>query len=280
MLRTGKYDATTGVMRLPLLDALLTVGSEIPLGGADSALTYVSVREATATSHFAHLKGVTAEQTATTGDGVFIAASASHGTAAGHTVPLSIWTYITSSAVAPNGWQDAFGDPLTEALPTTATVNGATHHLLVQAFALAAVAVDLDADDAQGQPTGSMLPLGLDYLETLGPPTATVATGASAWLTGDAAIVSAPGGSTASVHLGLNFPLALSGKTQWLDGALWYEASVEVAEARRQRLGARQRRDDHRAREGRRRLGLVRRAGARHRELSGQLWHECWLGGL
>ncbi len=225
MLRTGKYDATTGVMRLPLLDALLTIGSEIPLGGADSALTYITIREATATSHFAHLKGVTAEQTATTGDGVFIAASASHGTAAGHTVPLSIWTYITSSAVAPNGWQDAFGDPLTEALPTTATINGATHHLLVQAFVLATAAVDLDADDAQGQPTGSVLPLGLDYLETLGPPIATVATDASAWLTGDAAIVSAPGGSTASVHLGLNFPLALSGKTQWLDGALWYEAT-------------------------------------------------------
>src|SRR6185312_13539783 len=37
MLRTGKYDATTGVLRLPLLDALLTIGSEIPLGGADSA---------------------------------------------------------------------------------------------------------------------------------------------------------------------------------------------------------------------------------------------------
>jgi beta-lactamase family protein len=225
LLHAGKYDSTTGIVRLPLLDVLLTVGSQIPLGSDDSALTYVTLRDATAPKHLTHLPVSQPTQTVTTGDGVFVATSTNKGLAAGHTIPLSIWNYITNSAVAPDGWRDTFGDPLTEALPTTATINNTSHHLLVQAFALAAVAIDLDTDDNQGQPIGMVLPLGRDYLETLGPPPVVVPTGTNVWLTGNTAIVDTPGSSNASAHLGMNFPLALSGKAQWLNGALWYETS-------------------------------------------------------
>src|SRR5262249_34102209 len=41
----------------------------------------------------------------------------------------------------------------------------------------------------------------------------------------DLAVVSAPGSSSASVHLGKNFPLTLTGQTRWLNGTLWYSVS-------------------------------------------------------
>ena len=222
LLHSGQFDSATGIVRLPLLDVLLTFGSTIPLGGEGSSITYVSIRSATDPSHLAHLQLAQPTETTETANGIFVSESASKGTAAGHIIPTSIWTYITNSTIAPDGWQDTFGNPLTEALTTTATINNATHHLTVQAFALATVAVDQDDEDADGQPTASVLPLGRDYLETLGPPTVVVPTGTSVWLTGNAAIVDTPGGSAASVHLGQNFPLALSGQSQWLNGALWY----------------------------------------------------------
>jgi Beta-lactamase enzyme family len=225
LLHAGKFDSATGIVRLPLLDVLLTVGSTVPLGGDDSAITYVTIRDATAPNYLTHLQVTQPTQTAETANGIFVGESAHLGTAAGHTVPLSIWSYITNTTIAPDGWHDTFGDPLTEALPTTATMGDSTHHLLVQAFTLATVAVDLDADDDKGQPTGAIVPLGRDYLATLGPPSVVVPTGTSVWLTGNAAILDTPGGSAASVHLGKNFPLALSGQAQWLDGALWYETT-------------------------------------------------------
>jgi hypothetical protein len=230
LLRAGQLDVTTGVVRLPLLDVLLTRGSKIPLGGADSAITYVTLRDATAPAHLAHQpatpSGAYGVAPATTG-GVFVTESVSKGVASGHVIPPAIWNYITSNSGAPGSWQDFFGLPLTEALPTTATINGASHHLLAQAFTLATVVVDLEATPSAGAstvPAGMVASLGRDYLETLGPPAVVMAAGTSGWLTGDTAIVKTPGGSDASAHLGLNFPLALSGKTQWLNGALWYQA--------------------------------------------------------
>jgi len=222
LLHSGQFDSATGIVRLPLLDVLLNFGSTIPLGGDGSSVTYVSIRSATDPSHLAHLQLAQPTETTETANGIFVSESASKGTSAGHIIPTSIWTYITNTTIAPDGWQATFGNPLTEALTTTATVNNTTHHLLVQAFALATVAVDLDDTNANGQPTGSILPLGRDYLETLGPPAVIVPTGTNVWLTGNAAIVDTPGGSAASVHLGQNFPLALSGQAQWLNGALWY----------------------------------------------------------
>lgn len=225
LLHAGAFDSATGVVRLPLIDALLSAGSKIPLGGDDSTLTYVDVRAATAPDKLAHLQIWRPVQSATQENGVFITESTSHGIAYGHTVPLSVWGFITRSDIAPNGWQDAFGEPLTEALPTTATINGASHSLLVQAFALATVVIDQDDLNANDDPTGTILPIGRDYLETLGPPSVIVPSSSNVWLTGNTAMVNAPGSKTASVHLGLNFPLALTGKTQWLNGALWYQAT-------------------------------------------------------
>ncbi|MGE5333737.1 MAG: serine hydrolase [Nitrososphaerota archaeon] len=226
LLHAGTFDSATGIVRLPLLNVLLTIGSKIPLGGSDSAITYVTLRDATAPSHMAHLPVWRPIQSATAGaNGVFIIESTSKGIASGHTIPLTVWNYITDNDVSPDDWHETFGDPLTEALPTTTTINGASHHLLVQAFALATVAIDLDDDDDQGQPTGMVLPLGRDYLQTLGPPSVAVTAGENVWLTGNTAIVTTPGGNSASAHLGANFPLALSGQAQWLNGALWYQAT-------------------------------------------------------
>src|SRR6185437_5338935 len=201
LLHSGQFDSATGIVRLPLLDVLLNFGSTIPLGGDGSSVTYVSIRSATDPSHLAHLQLAQPTETTETANGIFVSESASKGTSAGHIIPTSIWTYITNTTIAPDGWQATFGNPLTEALTTTATINNTTHHLLVQAFALATVAVDLDDTNANGQPTGSILPLGRDYLETLGPPAVVVPTGTNVWLTGNAAIVDTPGGSVASVHL-------------------------------------------------------------------------------
>lgn len=227
LLRSGQIDSATGIVRLPLLTMLLTAGSKISLGGDDSSVTYVTLREATAPSHLAHLQTPQPQQSPgqsiPTEKGVFIVQRASKGTATGHAIPQAIWNYVTDSDVATDGWKDTFGIPLTEALSTTATVSGASHHLLVQAFTLAIVVVDLDQDGDDGQPVASMAPLGRDYLETLGPPAATVPKPSDAWLTGNAAIVSTPGGTDASVHLGKNFPLTLRGQTEWVNGMLWYE---------------------------------------------------------
>lgn len=42
----GVRDTLTGVLRLPLLPALLTAGSPLPLAGAGSSLTYIDLRKA------------------------------------------------------------------------------------------------------------------------------------------------------------------------------------------------------------------------------------------
>ncbi len=47
MIKAGVKDADSGIIRLPLLQALLTVGSQVPVGGDGSPLTYVDLRQAT-----------------------------------------------------------------------------------------------------------------------------------------------------------------------------------------------------------------------------------------
>src|SRR6185437_6294130 len=108
LLHSGQFDSATGIVRLPLLDVLLTFGSTIPVGGEGSSITYVSIRSATDPSHLAHLQLAQPTVTTVTANGIFVSESTSHGTAAGHTIPTSIWTYINNSTIAPDGWQDTF----------------------------------------------------------------------------------------------------------------------------------------------------------------------------
>src|SRR5436305_6037728 len=46
LIATGMTDLSTGIIRLPLLQGLLTVGSQVPIGGAGSSLTYIDLRKA------------------------------------------------------------------------------------------------------------------------------------------------------------------------------------------------------------------------------------------
>ena len=225
IISEGSADPATGVVRVPLLHSLLTVGSALPIGGTNSSLSYVDLRQATAATYQTSIPVWRAEHGDGSANAVFITERQQNGQAFGHDIPLSIWAYINRPDVAPEGWEVAFGQPITEALAATVVTNGTTHHLLVQAFWLGAVEVDTDDLDANGQPTAQAVATGADYLRTLGPPTVAITEGAQAWATGNLAVVSAPGSNSASVHLGVNFPVTLTGQARWLNGALWYSVS-------------------------------------------------------
>jgi hypothetical protein len=118
-----------------------------------------------------------------------------------------------------------FGRPLTEALETTVTVDGAPHHVLAQPFWYAVVIVDNDAKDAKGQPKISLASAGTDYLRTLGPPTVTLAAKTPAWGDASATLLDAPASGKSVATIGANFPLTLTGETKWSKATLWFNAS-------------------------------------------------------
>jgi hypothetical protein len=122
-----------------------------------------------------------------------------------------------------------FGRPLTEALETTATVEGASHHLVVQPFWYGVVIVDNDAKDDKGQPAISVAPAGADYLRTLGPPTVTLAAKTPAWGNATTPLLDAPATGKPVGTIGPNFPLTLTGQTKWSKTALWYNANFSAA---------------------------------------------------
>lgn len=251
VVRDGLVDSATGIVRLPVLHALLTVGSNIPIGGDGSPLTYATLRDATqvaamvtapasalvvspnpsaaqATPTLTTPATATAAATATASvavNEVFVPGGTRDGAVIGHVIPAAIWQYINEPGITPDGWQTDFGSPLTEALPFTATINGAPHAMLAQVFWRGALLVDTTAVDAAGQPTITPLSTGLDYLRTLGPPAAVVPANERAWGLNDMAVLDAPATGGILVHVGLNFPLSLTGQTQWLNGALWYGIS-------------------------------------------------------
>lgn len=225
LVRNGLVDRATGIVRLPLLQALLTAGSEAHVGGPDGTLTYVDLRNATLLSAMRPAPAASSPRrpsVTVTGD-VFVPGGKNGKTVVGHLIPQAIFQYINSSGVSPDGWQTDYGAPLTEALPLTATRNGVAHHLLVQIFSRGGVVEDLDAPaDGSGTPAIQRLDTGAAYLQTLGPPQVAVVPGTKIWATGDTAITSGPASTTAQAHIGQNFALALTGATSWLNGELWY----------------------------------------------------------
>jgi hypothetical protein len=162
---------------------------------------------------------------------VFVPVTTSGGRTVGHNVPAAFWAYMNSADATPGGWQADVGLPVTEAQPLTITENGTAHHLLVQAFWQAVLLVDSDAAGANGQPSVSRVSIGLDYLHTVGPPTVVVANNQSAWVTADSAVLDAPATGNATVHLGQNFPVTLTGQTSWQKAALWYGATWTAAKS-------------------------------------------------
>lgn len=227
LLREGAADTTSGIVRLPLVEALLTVGSEARIGGTDGTLTYAGLRAAALPSKMTPAPAGSSRTTPSvtaTGD-TFVPGGKKGKTVVGHLIPQAIWQYINQSETSPDGWQVDFGTPLTEAMPLTATQNGAPHHLVAQLFSRGGVVEDQDTRDASGGPSVARLDAGAAYLETLGPPQATPAAGARIWATGDTTIASGPAASAAVAHVGQNFALTLSGDAAWLNGALWYGVS-------------------------------------------------------
>jgi hypothetical protein len=226
LIDLGVRDPGTGVMRLPLLQALLTMGSLVPLDGAGSSLTYVDLRNATNPSlmqpapianHPAPLSSPLAESQA-----VFSKGGSRADKDVGHVILPALWNYIHSPAISPDGWDTDFGAPLTEALAFTITKQGSVHHMLVQAFQYDGVILDQDDLNAAGQPEIDRLATGLAYLNTLGPPTLALPPQQTIWAQGETALLTAPSSGQMVAHVGQSFPLTLLGDATWNSGMLWY----------------------------------------------------------
>ncbi len=224
LINAGLRDPDTGIISLPLLQALLTIGSEIPIING-SALTYVNLRNATNPDLMVSNPSINHNATpAQAGSqAIFVKGGVRAGKEIGHLIPQTIWHYINQPDVSPDGWEDDFGAPLTEALAFTITKNGSTHHLQVQAFWRDAVEVDEDALDASDQPQVQRLDTGIAYLRTTAPPPVEISTPENVWVEGDTALLDAPGSGQPVAHVGQNFPLSLIGGA-WNAGVLWYQA--------------------------------------------------------
>jgi hypothetical protein len=85
LIETGVKDLSTGIIRLPLFQALLSVGSQVPIGGASSPLTYVDLRKATNPD----LMVSTAASSAALSAEVFVKEGVRAGKDVGHLIPMS-----------------------------------------------------------------------------------------------------------------------------------------------------------------------------------------------
>jgi hypothetical protein len=210
------------VVRLPVPPALLKLGSQLTVG----SLSYGDLRTAAQPEKLVN-SGTTATPApdATSDSPVLFAVK----NGSGHTIPPTIWAYINGSASSPGGMLANFGRPLTEALETTATVDGASHHVVIQPFWYGVVIMDNDAKDDKGQPKISLAPAGADYLRTLGPPTVALAAKTPAWGNATAPLLDAPATGKPVGTIGPNFPLTLTGQTKWNKTTLWYNANFSAA---------------------------------------------------
>jgi len=220
LLALGVKDAATGTVRLPLLQTLLTVGSQVPVGGDGSSFTYADLREATAPALLVPAPA--------TSQGAFIKGGTRAGKAVGHVIPRSLWNYITRTDISPDGWQMDFGSPLTEALAFSLSKDGHVHHMLVQGFWRDAVMLDQDSVDAAGQPLIERLETAVAYLRTVGPPAVSLQGQQTIWTQSDTALLDTAGTGLAVAHMEEHFPLTLLGETTWKMGMLWYHVQWSV----------------------------------------------------
>lgn len=221
--KNGVKDAHTGIVRLPLLQALLTAGSQVSIGGNKSHFTYADLRKATNPSLM--LAAPAANKTATassmSGKGIFVKDGTRAGQDVGHFIPQSFWSYINRSDISPDGWKTDFGPPLTEALSLSVAESDGTHHMLVQAFEHDGLILDQGVHTS-GQPQIQRLDTGTDYVHTISLPTVAISAKQTIWTQGDTPLLSTPGTSQPVAHVGQNFPLTLLGDTKWDTGMLWY----------------------------------------------------------
>jgi Beta-lactamase enzyme family len=210
------------VVRLPVPPALLKLGSQLTVG----SLSYGDLRTAAQPEKLVNSgTPATPAPDATSDSPVLFAIK----NGSGHTIPPVIWAYVNGSTTSPGGMLANFGRPLTEALEATATVDGASHHILVQPFWYGVVIVDNDAKDDKGQPKITVATAGADYLRTLGPPTVALAAKTPAWGNATVPLLDAPATGKTVGTIGPNFPLTLTGQTKWSKTALWYNANFSAA---------------------------------------------------
>jgi hypothetical protein len=216
----GISDPATGVIQLPLLEALLVDGSTLPIDDDSSSLTYARLRTAVG------INTLVRRSDSAAGGGVFVALGNIGGTEVGHTIPKALWDYISGPDTSPDGWTTAVGVPLSEPEPFTEIQGDTLHHIEVQVFLHAILEMDLDVRTGAGTPLVRRLDTGLAYLETLGAPAPSVSSALTIWgksPSGDTPVLSAPGTATPLVQIGVNFPLTLGGAYQWIKGTLWYK---------------------------------------------------------
>ena len=220
MVEKGTKDPATGVVSLPLLQELLTIGSQVPVGGEGSTITYVDLRKAVSPTLMLPAPPTTP---AHGGQSIFIAGGRRGGEDVGHFIPQSFWNYINRPDISPDGWMRDFGAPLTEALPLRVTQHGSTHRMLVQVFSHGGLVLDQDDLDASGQPTIQRLDTGTDYLTTFGPPTVVAKAQQTIWAQSDTPLLKTPGTGDVVVHVGQHFPLTTLGEASWTSDILWYD---------------------------------------------------------
>jgi beta-lactamase class A len=245
LVAAGTVDVATGVVALPLLRALIAAGSQVPIGGVDSGLTYADLRRAL------YLANPPPAGVRRGGAAVMMGMSAGMGPGSADAPPAGATPGATSSApraypvapvfrnalmnpvFAPDGWRGDFGSALTGVLSATAGPVGQRVIISVQVFQRQAL---LSArplgPTSMNAPTASVtrLPVGLDYLRTFGPPAIFLAHTLGAWTTGASALLAAPGAADSAVaHVGPAFPLTLTGETAWVSGGLWYAVTWRSA---------------------------------------------------
>ena len=227
----GIRDPSSGIKRLALLQALLTIGSKAPIGVDGSSFTYVDLRKATNPALL--LPAPTASHTpsanSSSSQGTFILGGIHAGKPVGHLIPTVVWHYINRADISPDGWKTDFGAPLTEALAFRVREAGSVHHLLVQAFWRDGVLLDQDSLDATGQPQIQRLDSGIAYLRTAGPPRVTLSPHQGTWAQGNTTLLQGPGTGQAVAHVGQQFPLTLLGQSSWKAGQLWYHVQWTAA---------------------------------------------------
>lgn len=221
LIDNSRKDEATGVMRLPLLQALLTVGSKVPIGASQSAFTYVNIRKATDPMLMlaAPTKKSTGPLSLSNLQVHFVKGGTRAGKDVGHFIPQVFWNYINSNNVSPDGWTKDFGDPLTEALSFTLVVNDTPHHMLVQAFERDGLLLD---QDASGQPLIQLLNTGVAYLQTFALPTVAIHAQQPTWAQEEVNLFVSPGSGPAIAQVAQNFAFKLLGDSRWIAGTLWY----------------------------------------------------------
>ncbi len=228
LIHNGMKDPSTDVIRVPLLQALLSEGSLVPVGGQGSTLTYSDIRKAAnpdlmvTASAADERAALTINATVNDGHGIFVKSGVRGGKAVGHVVLQSFWEYIQRPDISPDGWQKDFGLPLTGIVPFTIISAGHTHHLLAQVFTQGGLIYDSSIPASAGQPSISRLNTGLDYIHTFGLPSVKLTAGQKIWSLGDTSVLNSPTTGQEIAHIGQDFPLALLGNTQWSGGKLWY----------------------------------------------------------